>query len=459
MKMIKTSSFIKILIPLVLFLINIFIQNYNLGKLVNVFTDEGVYLYSAKLIANHFIPYKDFFLGQPFYALVIPTIMLIISAFNINVFHFLYTLWFFSLLFPLYFVIIKLTNNRLSAILALILFSTYQELVQWGAHQLDLRQVSLPFLAWSLFYIYKKPKPILASIFLALFSICIVTNFILSFLLIILILLGEVLVKRLSLLDAIKKHLNFVFYFTIITITCYITAFLIPHAIENIINYQLDRPFLPWDVRISWLIDNMTANWPIFLFGLGGSLIINQKIKLLGLFNLLGLLLVVFLGSNYYPHYLTILSIGLAITSATLISYLDKSGLKYGVILLIVLGIYQSSFNNLKYQLIEKTAPDFFQAINILKNLPEPLFTFEPIYGLYSHKNLAWHYNVADMRYFRVMGTNLNDQSYQEILDRSNTVLLEPFATSMLTREIKNYIQTTFNLVYQDENQKIYTKK
>lgn len=432
-------------LPLAIFLANIFIQNYNLGKLVQVFTDEGVYLYSAKLLTDGLTPYKDFFLGQPFYVLIIPAFFLILGNFDINIFHLFYTLWFFSIIFPLYFIMLKLTKSRLATVSALVLFSTYQELVQWGAHQLDLRQTSLPFLAFSLYFIYVREKSKTAALFLALFAICIVTNLALS-----LILIGAILLRK-------KRGGPFLITFGLITTVSYLILFIIPNSIDNVMLYQLNRPFLPYEIRWEWLWNQIGTNWPIFLFGLAGSLIFNAQIRLLGIFNLLSLIFIVFIGSNFYQHYLTILSISLSICAAVLISYLSSLHLKFAVILLIILGIYQSSFNNLKYQLIEKTTPEFFTAVNIIKNMSGTLFTFEPIYGLYAEKDLTFHYYVADMRYFRVMGTNLNNQTYLDILNNSSTVLLEPFAISKIPPDIQDYIRGNFNLVYQDTTQQIYT--
>lgn len=455
--MTKFIKYIDLLLLSGLFIINIIIQNYNLGKLLNVFTDEGVYLYSAKLLTEGYIPYKDFFLGQPFYILLVPAALLITSNFDINIFHFLYTIWFFSIIFPLYFITVRLTNSRLATILSLLLFLTYQELVQWGAHQLDLRQTSLPFLALSLFFVYVKPKPKISAILLSIFAVSLVTNLVLSIFLITLLLIGP-LFDRKKLGDIIRQNSTFLITFGAITFICYITMFLIPSSLSNIIYYQLDRPFLSREIRFYWLIDNITGDWPIFLFGLLGSLIYNKKVKLFGLFNIFGLIAITFIGSNYYPHYLTILAVGLTLSAAIFISYLNNLGLKYTVILLIILGIYQSSYNNLKYQLTEKQTPEFFTAANILKKLPSPLFTFEPIYGLYSGVDLTYHYNLADMRYFRVMGKNLSERNYFDILNRSGSIIIEPFGTSLLPPNVLNYIKNNFQLVYRDHDQQIYSK-
>lgn len=458
MKTFKKIPWLDILLPTTIFSVNLFIQNYNLGQLVNVFTDEGVYLYSAKLLTDGLIPYKDFFLGQPFYILIVPAILLLFSVFNINIFHFLYTIWFFSIIFPLYFIIVKLTNNRLAAILALILFSTYQELVQWGTHQLDLRQTALPLLTIALFFIYVKPKLKIAAIFLAFFALSIVTNLLLSIYLILLLMLGDFILGKKSIFKLLKEYRIFILIFGIITTLCYGILFLIPGSFDNFILYQLNRPFLSYDTRLDWLRDGLISNWPIFLFGFLGSFIVNKNVKFLGIFNIIGGLTIVFVGSNFYVHYLTILAVSLTISSAVAISYFAHVNLKFALVILIFLGIFQTSFDNLKYQLIDKKTPEFFTAISIIKKFPGPLFTFEPIYDLYSRKSLTFHYNVADMRYFRVMGTNLTEEQYINILNRTNTVLIEPFAKSMIPFSIQDYIKGNFNLVYLDTFQEIYTR-
>ena len=458
MKTFKKIPLLDILLPTAIFLVNLFIQNYNLGKLVNVFTDEGVYLYSAKLLTGEYIPYKDFFLGQPVYILIIPAFLLLFGGFDINIFHFLYTIWFFSIIFPLYFIIVKLTNSRLATILALVLFSTYQELVQWGAHQLDLRQTALPLLTFALFFIYVKPRLNFAAIFLSFFALGIVTNFLLSIYLILILILGDFALEKTSIGQLIKKYKSFILIFGSILALGYGILFLIPHSFENIFLYQLNRSFLPYSIRLDWLKETIFTNWPIFLFGFLGSFIVNKDVKFFGFFNIIGLLTIVLIGSNFYVHYLTIFAVSLAISSGVIVAYLARINLKYTAIILILLGIYQTSFNNLKYQLIDKETPEFFTAISIIEKFPGPLFTFEPIYGLYSGTDLTFHYNVADMRYFRVMGTNLTDEQYINILRITNIVLVEPFAKSITPLTIQDYIKGNFNLIYQDASQEIYTR-
>ncbi len=449
-----------LIFPAVIFLLAVFIQNFNLGKLVNVFTDEGVYLYGAKLLSDGHLIYRDFFFGQPPYLVILPSLFFRIVGLKMNLFHFLYTLWFYSSLFPIFLIIYKFSKSRFGATLALIIFCTYQELVQWGTHQFDLRQMATPFLVFALYFIYVRFSPKVAAILLAFFAIGIVSNLPLSVLLIVLLLLEDLLFGQSNIKFLLEKYRAFLIIFFLIVVLGYFLILLIPSGYKDVIGYQLSRPFLPYDVRYNWAKGNILDNWPIFFFGFLGSIFsISKKYKLFGLFNIIGLPLVVFLGPNYYPHYLVILAPTLAIASGLAVATLSKLNINFAVLLLLIFGIYTTSYQNLKYQLIEKKTPEFFRAVEVLKELPEPLFTFEPIYGLYAGKNLTFHYYTADMRYFRVTGKNLTDLEYRQILDRSRTVLIEPFARSMIPAAIMKYISNNYQFIYHDQDQQIYVKK
>lgn len=449
------------IIPAVFFFINLIIHSYNLGKVVYVFTDEGVYLYSAKLVGEGLIPYKDFFLAQPPYLIYLISKVLQLVNFDLNLFHLFYIIWFFGLIFPMYFITLKLTNSRFAATLSLLLLSTFAELVQWDAHFFALRQASLPFLAISLFFIIVKPKQKIAGIFLGLFAITLFQNFLYSLSTVFTFLLYDYLYKKRQLSELLTKNLGFIFSFGGIVFLGYLLIYLLPDGVSNIVTYQLNRPPLPYLTRIEWLKTyTLPGNWPLLFTGFLGSIIIlKNKMGFLGLANIIGIPVVLFASKFYYPHYITILACGFTITAAILIASVSQATIhKFLVFVLILSSIYSVSFNHLKFHLIEAKSPDFFQTIEFLKNTPEPLFTFEPIYGLYAKKDLTYHYYVADMRYFRVMNKNLTDGDYLDILKRSNTVLLEPFAKSMLSSNILNFIQSYFTIIYQDSTHQLFVR-
>lgn len=434
-----------------LFVINLLIQNFNLGKVVYTFTDEGVYLYSAKLLAEGLIPYQDFFLAHPLYLLYIVGLVLGLVDFNLNTFHFIYTIWFFSAIVPIYLTVYHLTKNRTATILSVILFSTSAELVQWDAHFFALRQASLPLLAFSLYFLLVKLKYKIAGILLGVFALCLVSNLLLAFSFIVAIILSGILTK---------KQLPFIFTFGLISLIGYLLILLIPNSFNNLISYQLERTFIPYSLRLEWIkIYLLPHNWPILAIGLISSLMIFRQYRQMGFFNILSTLIVIFAGSSFFPHYLSSLSIGFSISSGILIAQLSRSFLTSFITSILIITItFLSSYNHLKFHLIETATPQFFQVVDQLKDTPEPLFTFEPIYALYAKKDLTFHYFAADMRYFRILNQNLTEKQYLEILQSSNAVLLEPFANSLIPSSTLQYIEQNFNLKFSDPIHQVYAR-
>lgn len=432
-----------------LFLANVLVQLYSLGKIVYPTLDEGVYLYSAKLIAEGLIPYKDFFLSHPFFLLLPVAFIFKITNFNLNIFHIIYTTWSLSLVFPLYFISLSLTKSRFASILSIILLSTFTELVIADTRFFAFRQASQPLLAWSFYLIFVKQKLKWAGIILGIFAITLIQNLFLSVSLIFsLIVYGH------------KNMRHILWQFFLITFWGYLIIFIIQGGFSNVYLYQIERPFVPFLTRLDSLI-NMTLpnSFPIILTGLGGSVLAIFLKNPFGLFNILGLLSMVFISASYYSHYMTILTAGLTISSAVFIAYFNKSFIKKLVLTLIIISfIYISSYSNLKFHLIENRTPNFFKVVEVLKNAPEPLFSFEPIYALYSGKELTFHYHVADMRSLAVFKKSLTEEEYFDILKRSNTVLLEPFIKSYLPKNVLMHIHNNFRIIYQDEIYSIFIR-
>lgn len=448
------------LIVAILYLTNLVIQNYNLGKIVNVFTDEGVYLYSAKLLTQGLVPFKDFFLAQPPFLLYIVGTIQLITKYNMELFRFLYTLWVFSAIVPIFFIVRYFTKSSLAASLSILFFSTFSELVQWDMYSFAFRQASLPFLAFSIYFILIKRKKILAGLLLGLFAISLISNIFIAISFIISLLLSQYLIEKKKMSLITKEFSPYILTFSIISALAYLVILLIPRGFDNLIGYQLQRPFLSYSTRIEWIkFYTLSNNWPILIFGLLGSFFTNKRIGLFGIFNIFSLLVTIFLGRSYYPHYLTILAVGLSISCGVLIRCLNKTIIsKLVSTSLIILIIYLTSYNYLKVQLIDKKSPSFFSIVTQLTNVPQPLFTFEPIYGLYAKKILTFHYNVADMRYFRVIGKNLEKEDYLRIIKNSNSILVEPFSSSYLNQEVLNYININFKKHYDDGINSIYVK-
>ena len=266
-------------IILVIYFVFLLVQTHSVGRAAFSFTDEGVYLYAAKLITQGYVPYRDFFLGHfPFLIYANAAIMLTVKS-NMIVYHWVYTAWTLSLVIPLYFTIKKLTENRSAAVLSLVVLAGFTEMMQWDMHYFAIRQASLPFLAWALLFLtYRKLTP--TAFLLALFSICLATNIVLSVALVASYLLLEYVFNR--------KKLNFrefvvpALMFLVIVGSQFLILWLIPNGIKNVLGFQIDRGSVGLLGRFSEIIEVIPKNWPIFLFGLAGIFRLQEKYGLSG---------------------------------------------------------------------------------------------------------------------------------------------------------------------------------
>lgn len=454
------NAFLNFLFPSLVFIFNLHIQNYNLGKLVYTFTDEGVYLYSAKLISQGLIPYKDFFLSQPVYGLLPVSLFFKLCGNNLNLLHFFYSIWVFTAIFPIYFLLVRWTNNRFVSSLVLLFYSTFPEMVQWDSHSFALRQFSLPLLAFALLF-KNKNRYFWTGVLLGLFSIILVINFFIASSFIICIFIVQIIKNKSAFSVAIYKNRWLLITFFSICLLGYGIIFLIPSGFNNVVGYQTQRPYLSLNTRFAWILAySLPTNWPIIIGGLLSSIFLINKIPFLAIFNLLTFFITIFLGNYFYPHYLVSIAVGFSLSFGIVIARMTNRWLsKFIFFIALILVFYLSSFSSLKKNLIDTTSPQFFRITGNLMNTPSTLFSLEPIYALYSNKELTYHYHVADMRYFRVLGNNLDDKEYLDILGRSKTVLLEPFANGFIPQAILKYIYKTYQLIYTDGINSIYVKK
>lgn len=324
------------------------------------------------------------------------------------------------------------------------------------AHFFALRQLSTSLLAFSIFFLFRVNYR-LAGLLLGFFSLSIVSNLFISLSLIASFWFGQYFFYRQKIIHTIE----FITTYLLVTVSGYLLLFFIPNSFDNLIRYQLDRSFTPYIARVESIKSIfLSHNWPLMVFGFIGSILINKKFGILGLFNMLSLLCIIFIGSSYFQHYLAILSIGLSISAGLLVSCLNKSTLliKFLLVFIVLIVLYKTSLPRLKSALIDNTTPEFFRISSVLRDTPPPLFTFQPIYGLYNQKELTFHYNVADMRYFTVVGQNLDEQIYTNIINRSNTVLLVPSDYLSLPDSILKNLNKQFKLIYDQDSSKIYVR-
>jgi hypothetical protein len=312
-----------------------------------------------------------------------------------------------------------------------------------------------------------KKKEKLSQVFLSLFSFCLITNFFISLGFGMTLFLYDYRKYNISIGERIKKYARTCWVFALLTGTYFCFVALMPHSLSNLLAGQ--KIVIPYFSRLRAVIADMPLNGPIFLFGGLGMIFCKKDYPLFSILSILTFLISMCASGSFFTHYIATIAVPFAIMGGLFINKIlvmlsfnkIKIALvsKIGLICIVFLYIYIIVFFDLYAALITQTTPNFFQAITVLEKSPEPLFALQPAYALYAHKNLVMDYNIANIRVFFVTGTNLSDEEYHNILNRSNTVLLEPLANYMLPEGIKKEILQKYYLKYTDGKESIYIRK
>ena len=238
----------------------------------------------------------------------------------------------------------------------------------------------------------------------------------------------------------IKRFARIYLVFGLLNCAYFGLILLIPSSISNLL-VVAQKDTYPYLQRVIDVKGMMPLNWPIFVFGALGIFFLMNAFPFLSILSILTFLISLLISGPFYTHHMVVIAVPFAIMGGIFIYklflLLPSNEIKFALACMIFFSLYQTVFSDLSANIVTETTPDFFQIVHVLERSPEPLFTLQPIYALYAHKNLVMYYNTADMRIFRVMGTNLSDEEYHAILKRSNTVLLEPFADQMLPQRIR----------------------
>jgi hypothetical protein len=251
---------------------------------------------------------------------------------------------------------------------------------------------------------------------------------------------------------------------------------LIPGSIANFLVEQKDSSSYlhSYLQRVRDVQGMMPLNWPMFVFGALGIFFFLEDFVLLSLLSMFTFLIPLSISGPFYTHHMVTIAVPFAIMGGIffhkillMLSFHEvKTALVRKIILmrkmvlvcLILFSLYQTVYSYLSQTIVFETTPDFFQTVRVLEHTPEPLFTLQPIYALYAQKDLVMYYSTADMRAPSVTGTNLSYEEYHDILNRSNTVLLESFADQMLPQGIKEEIFQNFSRIYSDDTESVYVR-
>ncbi len=319
-----------LLIAFLLFIGNVILHTRELRTQARPFTDEGIYLYEAKLMVEGYLPYKDFAMPNhvPF-LIYLNGLLLKLCNFDIYTYHYIYTIWVFSSIFPLFFTVLYFTRSRLASSFSVVLFSTFVECVQWDVHLFAIRQGSFLFFALFIYFFFVKRKMKLAQVFLSFFSFSLITNFLTGLAFVLVVFLHGCIEHRRSIKEWTKKYMCTYWVFLLLNIAYFGIILLIPRSIANLLS---DTEYLSsylqlYLQRISQVQGMMPLNWPIFLFGALGIFFFFEDYALLAILAILTFIAALLIPGPFYTHHLVVISVPFSIIGGIFLHRVSSSTL------------------------------------------------------------------------------------------------------------------------------------
>ncbi|MCL4553249.1 MAG: glycosyltransferase family 39 protein, partial [Candidatus Marsarchaeota archaeon] len=402
------------------------------------FLDEGVYLYAASLMADGYVPYKDFLLVHPPGLEAVEAVGLALLGPNIPAFRILYLAFVLSGVLPLYGIAKKVSPKTEVALLAVFLFLTSTQLALRYFRGIMLETVMLPFLLSAVyFYLIGTAK----SRFLAGLLIAIAVLVKLTAILFILPMVLTDLWNRRSL----KETLWIVSGLSAVLIPALAFLLTIPNFLQNVVLFQGAR----YRVNLGFRIKEVMAyalNDPLVL--LGGSLAISwlafikrEEFRFLFLWITALPALLIFAFNSFFSGYLVPVIPGFALATALLFGEIGNrlkehntrtAFVSMGLLVAVLPNVVLTSIvptedgkGGSKYVRVG-AAWDYTsvspEVIGVLESGEGFLFTYDPIYGLYAGRKLyPWYYGPD-------LSAALNGAAtageINEVIAKSDTVLL-----------------------------------
>src|SRR5207237_154780 len=147
-------------------------------------------------------------------------------------------------------------------------YSTFDAMVRADVHSVSLRHMTLPLLAFAIWFATTRPRPKAAGALLGLFAVSLVTNAIIAAALLLSLWAGDVAWKRRSPFAWLREEAPLWVTFALVCLVGYGATFAIPGSFSNVLGYHLGRPRSPLSLRLTMLRGLVPQNWPIFAWGI-----------------------------------------------------------------------------------------------------------------------------------------------------------------------------------------------
>lgn len=481
------NSIIIILFWLLFLFVRIFlfkIVNFINSSKIDLFYDEGTYLYTSKLISKGLVPFRDFFIGHmPFYQYLLSFFWKI--GFDFVTIHYLHIFLSSLVVFPLFLFSKKIIKNKIILYLPVLLI-TFSPFYLLFSLLVILDPIMTSFLIWGLYFYFfpeNKPKKFLAGLFFALATLIKISALASIFSL----LLADFIFDKNKKKFFSQTFKKFLLGYFIVIIPVFIWLFSFPQFFNNLFLFHLVYHY-PVSIykKISYL--KSIFNLDTFLTLLGPLIAIflvffsgrffslspkispeNKKsVKILSLYLIIGYLISLFAFRTFYPQHIIQFLPGFSLIFSFFVFllwenlfiksknyFLNNSLIVVFLISLSLFLFYSFYSSHLKQYFSNKN--QIKEAIEILKSKRGYLYTSDLDFALLSQREITpWYYSaLPDAAH----SFNISDQEYNQIIDKTKTIILTPRTIKYLPPATMNFIYQKFKIIFQNQSLSILERK
>ncbi|TSC60730.1 MAG: hypothetical protein Greene041662_103 [Candidatus Peregrinibacteria bacterium Greene0416_62] len=432
------------------------LQVLHLEKAAFPVTDEGSHAEVGRMIFEGMAPYRDFYYPHP------PLLPLLIGG-GLKIFGSMYPLRLLYLFFnvasaiPLFLILRRLTGDRFGAVIGVVMYLTYSEMIHHDFRFLALRQLSnvfvIAFGALGILLKQNKYRSIAETVLASL------TAFLLFPAVVNIALVSLVVISRGKSKQECMAQFRHYAIVGSITLSVLLLFFaLVPGSIDQTFLEHLGLSAMPRWGRIQWVIQSDPVD--LFFYGitttsllLSAALLRGRRWLSLCALSMIG---AIFLPEEFWPHYFVTAAFAFAVGAALLPTLLQKllrsrtTAIPWAITLLILALHLQSTLPSLLAEWNGNRGGDYAQIVSQLEKFPEPVLTFmEPIYAIDAGKKLVQHKYRAT-RFTTTLHYEIPAEEYEKLGSLACTIFLTGWDQSFVPTDVQEHWRKTYEVVNAD---------
>ncbi|OGJ63688.1 hypothetical protein A3C37_02815 [Candidatus Peribacteria bacterium RIFCSPHIGHO2_02_FULL_53_20] len=436
-----------------------FLQVLHLHEAAFPVTDEGSHAEVGRMIVEGFAPYRDFYYPHP------PLLPLLIGS-GLQLFGGMYPIRFIYLLLnvtsaiPLFLILRRLTGDRFGAVIGVMMYLTYSEMVHHDFRFLALRQLSnvlvIAFASMGILCRQWKYRSSIETVLASLTALLLYPATVNIALLSLLIILRESTKQQRA---AQLRHYAAVGSVTIAFLLLFYA--LVPGSFDQTFLEHFGLPTMSRWGRIQWVMDSDPRD--LFFYGSTTASLLLSTALLRGYRWLslcaLSMIGAIFLPAEFWPHYFVTAAFAFAVGAALLPTLLRRMLPVRTVIIpwtiaLLILALHiDRTLPSLLAEWNGNRGGDYHQIVAQLRTYPEPVLTFmEPIYAIDAGKKLTQHpyratrFTTAHMSSLH----HINASQFLLLAEDACTIFLTGWDRSFLPPEVLQNWMKLYEVVSDD---------